>query len=99
MFDIAFAYGLTTTVLIISIGHWFPWPRRLPRLAAYSYGTASILIGAAIWLGFQARWHELAGIIIIACAGGLATAFCYGIDALHNLIQRVKARTHDSHDC
>lgn len=43
--------GLGTTALLLFVGHWFPWPHDLHRLAAYAYGVASILIGAGLWLG------------------------------------------------
>lgn len=78
LFDGTFWAGAGTTVAILLIGHWIPW--RLPRLAAYAYGTASILLGVLVWL-FAQRLYEMAlGVWFIAAVGGLAVLAAYGVD-------------------
>lgn len=97
MFNRDFTYGVILTCLLLAVGHWFPWPRRLPRLAAYSYGVASILAGAAVWLLPRGAGDVALGMTLIALAGGLATALCWGIDALLNGWARWRAG-HDERD-
>lgn len=90
-----YAAGIALTVLLLAIAHWFPWPARLHRLAAYSIGVGAILTGCAVWLfgsGAGWLWWQFAA---FAIAGGVITAACWGIDAVLNLIQRDKARRHD----
>jgi len=41
---------MLATAMLLVIGHWAPWPKRLHRLAAYTYGVASILAGQVVWL-------------------------------------------------
>jgi hypothetical protein len=75
-----FIAGLLITGSLLAIGHWFPWPKRLPRLAAYAYGVGCLLIGQAVWLtptGQAALWWRLAAFAAVA---GAVTAGCYGID-------------------
>ncbi len=62
-FGLPFVFGTTLTGLLLLVGHWFPWPRRLHRLLAYCYGVASILAGAAVWLGALGLWRVLAGLL------------------------------------
>ena len=86
LFDGSFWAGAGTTVAVLLIGHWIPW--RLPRLAAYAYGTASILLGVLVWL-FTQRLYELAiGVCFIAAAGGLAVLGAYGLDWAIKLIKK-----------
>jgi len=90
-----FAMGLILTIFILMVAHWFPWPAKLHRLAAYSIGVGAILAGCAVWLfgsGAGWLWWQFAA---FAVAGGVITAVCWGIDALLNLIQRDRARRHD----
>jgi hypothetical protein len=37
--------------LSLAFGHCFKWPRRLPRLVAYSFGTGAIWYGVFLYLG------------------------------------------------
>lgn len=92
MFGIEFAFGLTLTSLILLVGHWFPWPRRLPRLLAYAYGVGAILAGTAIWLGLLGLWSTWFGLLAFAVIGGAVTAIAYGIDRLLNLWLRARHR-------
>ena len=41
------AAGALLAAMVLAIGHWFPWPRRLTRVQAYAYGVAGILAGQA----------------------------------------------------
>ena len=90
MFGIEFAFGLTLTALLLLVGHWFPWPKRLHRLLAYTYGVGAILAGAAIWLILQNLWGLWLGIVAFAVVGGIVTGLAYGIDGLLNLWLRVR---------
>lgn len=73
-------------------GHWAPWPRRLPRLIAYGYGVAAILVGAHIALD-RASYRRLTA---ISAAAGLATAAGYLIDHILNQLVKQSAG-HDRH--
>lgn len=92
---IELAFGLTVTGLALLVGHWFPWPRRLHRLAAYCYGVASIGVGTAIWLGLRGEWVLLGELVLFAVVGGLATAGGYGVDWLLNQWQRSRLDERD----
>jgi MFS family permease len=89
MTDMSFLFGLTVTASLLYVGHWFPWPQRLHRLAAYIYGVASILIGAAIWLIPSGGWLTWLGLAAFAVSGGLATGSAWFADYVLNL--RIKA--------
>lgn len=80
-----FIAGLMFTVLILAVGHWFPW--QLTRIQAYSYGTVAILVGFAIWRGLLGDWHTPLGLLIIASAGGIVVKLAYSAD---HVIRRVK---------
>ena len=57
-------------------GHWFPWPRQLHRIAAYTYGTLAILVGVAVATERKTLLRTFA-----VCAGaGFATIAAYIID-------------------
>jgi hypothetical protein len=90
MFGVPFAFGLTLTALLLAAGHWFPWPKRLHRLLAYTYGVGAILAGAAIWLGLLGLWTTWLGFLAFAVIGGAVTALAYGIDGLLNLWLRTR---------
>ena len=91
MFEDNFLFGLVTTGLLLTTGHWLPWPRRLHRLAAYTYGVASILAGAAAWLGSLGQWWLVLGLAAFAAVGGAATSLCYLVDWALNA--RLRLRT------
>lgn len=63
--------GLFVTAALLTVGHWFPWPRPLRRIESYTYGVVSILAGIAVWIGFSEAWFAIAGFALI---GGLVTA-------------------------
>ena len=74
-------YGLTTTALLLLVGHWLPWPKQLHRLWAYVYGVTSIYLGIYIWLGWGVTFWTLC---LFPIAGGLATGLAYLYDFLRN---------------
>jgi len=77
---ITFIMGVTLTVLLLAVGHWYPWTRKLPRVQAYIYGTVSLLTGFTVWRGLTGDWVTVAGIWAIAGAGGLTVILAYRID-------------------
>jgi len=83
-------YGLTTTALLLLVGHWLPWPKQLHRLWAYVYGVTSIYLGIYIWLGWCYTFRVLC---LFPIAGGLATGLAYLYDFLRN--KCVKAGLYD----
>ena len=87
MFGLSFYAGIGLTVLLLLVGHWFPWPSRLPRLWAYAYGCAGIGAGIALWLGASGQYTVLAGILSIGIAGGIAVVLAYQVDNLVLLIR------------
>ena len=87
MFGLSFYAGIGLTVLLLLVGHWFPWPSRLPRLWAYAYGVLSIGAGIALWLGVSGQYTVLAGIVVIALAGGIAVVLAYQVDGIVLLIR------------
>lgn len=92
LFDSSFWAGIATTMGLLLIGHWFPMPRLVPPiiglLCRYSYGTACIIAGVLVWLLTQ-RLPELAiGVVLIACAGGVAVFGAYSIDWIVGLIKK-----------
>lgn len=92
-----FCAGLTIAILLLFVGHWFPWPRQLHRLCAYVYGCACILVGAGVWLlGTDTDvWLGLAGLVVGA---GLATVGAYGVDWWLNARLRIRQVDHERHD-
>jgi len=72
-------------------GHWAPWPRRLPRLLAYSYGVAVILIGALVALDHTA-WRRIVGVSV---AAGGAVAASHMLDHALNQSIRQQVGHHD----
>lgn len=74
----AFVFGAVFTVLILAVGHWFPW--RLTRIQAYCYGTASILAGFSIWRLLVGDWHTPAGLLLIAVLSGITVKLAYTTD-------------------
>ena len=73
--------GLGLTALLIFLGHWFPWPVKLHRLAAYVVGCLAIVAGMALWLlssGEERLFYQVCLVFVVA---GLATSLSYLIDA------------------
>lgn len=89
-----FLFGIGFTVLTLAVGHWFPWPSRLTRTAAYAFGVAMILIGQAIWLAPD--WSLLLGLAAFCVAAGIATGLCKLIDIFLNW--RVRLQTYERSD-
>ena len=88
MFELSFYAGLGLTVLLLLVGHWFPWPCPLPRLWSYAYGVGSILAGIAVWLLVSGQYIVMGGISAIACAGGVAVVLAYQVDRIVLLIRQ-----------
>jgi len=87
--------GIATSVALLIILHWFPWPAKLHRLAAYTTGVAALLAGELVWLGLEGHWLVWAVLLAFAVIGGATVAGCYLIDfALRARAQR-KAGYHD----
>lgn len=76
-----FGIGLSITVLFLLVGHWFPWPRPLPRLHAYTYGVGAIIAGVAIWKIPQGDWVTPLGLVVMSAAAGFAVWFGYAVDS------------------
>lgn len=75
--------GLVLTCLLLLVGHWLPWPAKLPRILAYAYGVASILTGLVVWL-WQSNRAIWFGILAYCVAGGLITLAAYAYDVWRN---------------
>lgn len=86
--------GAALTAALELAGHWAPWPRRLPRLLAYGYGTGAILAGAAVILDRR----TVARLTALVAAAGAATAAAYAIDRVLNLWARSRAGHDDRND-
>ena len=79
----SFWFGIVLTAAFLWVGHWLPWPSKLPRVLAYVYGVGCILFGLAVWL-IPDNWQLWLGVLAYAVAGGLATVAAYGYDAWRN---------------
>jgi hypothetical protein len=79
-----FVVGIAATVLLLAVGHWFPWPRKLRRLESYTYGTGCLLAGQAVWLAGSGQLDIWLGLLIFGLAGGLVTVLAYSYDLHRN---------------
>lgn len=79
--------GALLTALVLAVGHWFPWVRKLPRVRAYVYGVVSIWLGFAVWRFLNGDWRSPVGLVIIASAGGATVIGAYWID---DIVVRVR---------
>lgn len=68
--------GAALTGALELVGHWFPWPKPLHRIAAYAYGTLAILIGVAV----ATERRTFARMAAVTAAGGIATIAAYIVD-------------------
>ena len=75
-----FSFGASLTTLLLAVGHWFPWPRRLSRLQAYVYGVSAIGLGFTIWRGLDGDWWHVAGLWVLAGLGGAVVFLAYWLD-------------------
>jgi hypothetical protein len=96
MFDTSFYLGLVVTALLILVGHWFPWPRRLEKLEAYTYGVCAILVGTFIWLYLatytMAPMRIWWGLAAYTASAGVATVVSHATDYVLNLVMRERVR-------
>lgn len=92
------ACGAFITMTLLSVGHWFPWPKPLSCIWRYVYGVSSIIAGFTTWrivlgalsaLCGLAEWtlvlHGLVipgGLFVISAAGGAVVIWCYHRDDL-----------------
>jgi len=86
-----FWVGVAISALLLFVGHWFPWPTELHKLAAYVYGVVSIVLGYSIWqlkAGGQDGVANVAGLVIIVVISGWAVFTAYGIDWLVKMIRK-----------
>lgn len=68
--------------LTLAVGHWFPWVKRLSRVHAYVYGTATIWLGFMVWRGFAGDWVTPVGLAGLCVVGGATVVLAYRIDAV-----------------
>lgn len=86
--------GLATTGALLAAGHYFAWWKPLPRLAAYAFGVASILLGQGVFLRFNRQWRALCSFAMIG--GGVVTgAHLYDTIARGIVNSRAGARGND----
>ena len=97
-----FAFGTSLTVLLLAVGHWFPWPRRLSRLQAYTYGVGCLASGYTLWRLLVGDWLTVAGLWIIVILGGMTVIGAYWLDEkLHKLttsLNKAEKAEHLIHD-
>ena len=85
------AVGTASTVALLLIGHWMRCPRPLSRLWRYVYGVTAICVGFSIWrLVGYGDVETVAGLVVIAVTGGLATFAAYGWDAVVTAIHKAE---------
>lgn len=92
-----FIAGVAFTVLLLIIGHWFPWQewlgRPIGRLWAYTYGTATLWLGFTIWRAWHGDLTTPLGLGLICLTGGLAVVGIYRFDAY--ILSRARRRRHN----
>ena len=98
MIDSHFWFALGITALLELVLHWAPWPRTLPRVVAYTFGVAGILLGAGLWLIPTGQGAIYLGLIAVCAAAGLGTVTGYGVDWVRNLIVRASLAGHHGAD-
>lgn len=79
------AAGLFIMVCLLCAAHFFNWwlflGYKLPRLAAYSIGSASLWIGFTYWwVGTFNNWVAPLMLAVTMAVGGAAVALFYAID-------------------
>jgi hypothetical protein len=76
--------GISTSVLLLIAGHWFPWHVMLSmdRIPAYIYGVSCILIGFTIWQGSSQNWDVVLGLALLIACSGASVMFSYAIDSI-----------------
>lgn len=77
---VSLGIGAVLGALLLVVGHWFPWVQRLPRCAAYAFGTVSLWLGFAVWRLLNGDWVTPAGLLVIVLVGGAAVQAAYVID-------------------
>jgi MFS family permease len=82
--------GVVLTALLLAIGHWFPWLDRNRRIRNYSYGTASIIAGFAVWRLPAGDWVSVVGLLLIAIVGGLVVIGAHEADRTQQQIRQAR---------
>jgi len=82
------AAGALLTALVLAVEHWFPWVQRLPRVQAYVWGVAAILLGFTVWRVLNHDWQTPAGLLIITVVGGVTVVGAYRIDGMVRLARQ-----------
>jgi Na+/melibiose symporter-like transporter len=87
------------SALIILVGHYFPWPRKMHRPEAYSYGIIAIMVPYSV-VCIASQWY--AQMIVAWClvaAAGFATLTAYAYDwamRAHNTLKAVDGERHEA---
>ncbi len=68
--------GASLAAALELVGHYFPWPKRLHRIAAYVWGTGAILAGVAV----ATERKTLLRTFVVCGAAGVATIAAYIVD-------------------
>jgi hypothetical protein len=85
-------------ILLIIVGHYFPWPTWLRegvinRLFCYTWGPGGVLIGAFFIASLTHRYYfVLAEVFILFAVAGLTTGSCYAFDHYRDTSNRGKRR-------
>jgi len=87
------AAGAVLTVLLLAVGHWFPWPYPITRICRYIYGTSFILFGFSLWRGLNGDWITPAGLLSISIAGGFTVILAHKIDKYFLELRKAKKAT------
>jgi hypothetical protein len=77
--------GLLIMVCLLGISHFFQWSRiigyKLPRLLAYTIGSACIWIGFTHWwVGVFGNWIAPLMLAVVMAVAGVAVLGFYAID-------------------
>ena len=86
-FDTHYLAGIVGTVLLLWLGHWFKWPRKLRVLESYTYGVTAIYVGIWAWIGWCPMFCQLLAFPLVA---GAAVGAAYLYDDYRNA--KIKAR-------
>jgi len=81
------AAGAVLAGLLLAVGHWFPWVRRLGRVPAYVYGVVPLWLGFGLWRILNGDWLTVVGLALIAVAGGATVVGAYWVDGV---VERVR---------
>jgi hypothetical protein len=81
-------------VMMAELGmHYFPWRmwlrgRKLPRLAAYTLRSLSMMVPFTAWLWYRTEFEIIQTLWIAIVSAGLMVFALYGLDHYRDLIMR-----------